>query len=274
VQFLESSSAPSFRAYGAYQLGIAFCMLDDSAAAMGWFQKVKGWTRNGYSFDVYAARKSRQFLDAGTLSEQDKLLIMAELLIEAQQFERALAEPLAAIDCLTDAHRSVFAYCCMRCYRHLDDASRVKTSYQQCIQFCASGHAETYVLPHAHVEMAELSLCMFDDRELATAYLAKANAVPGGSYDFEKPLSRRIGALTMRLSAEVSSPRHPVARDALLRSHLESFVDDDDDDGEEWARYAFQRMFRAHAETFTLFQGGGALGRRSGAGGGRYNACR
>lgn len=212
--FLAQTSAPSFRAYAAYQLGIALTMLGQRDRAREWFSKVKGWTRSSFSYDVWAARKSKQWLEQG-MSDTDMDLVQASLLIEAKQYRRALNEHLSRMRCITDAHLCVHHFYTAQCWRNLDEEEKAVQYFERALGK-STGHAETWVAPHAYVELAEVHLWLLDERDVGLAYLQKANSVPSG-YDLEKPLSRQIAAITLQCStqrnqlvvtaaADVSSP--------------------------------------------------------------------
>lgn len=210
IDFLTLTRAPSFRAFAAYQLGIALAMQGDEEAALLWFGKVAGWMRSAFSFDVYAARRARIFLDRGGLSEQHKALVRAELLVEGRQWAAA-TRVLDAVSPRDDGERAVHLLLRGQCARFTGDLAHATALFKQCVQ--SSPGAETYTVPHACVELAELSAAQAQ-RDDALAWIAKAEAVQSG-YDFEKPLSRRIGALTLRLQAPLPVPAHVEAELSL-----------------------------------------------------------
>ena len=72
--FVEAHQAKTYKAWCLWQLGNSYSLLGNDEKAMAAWAQVARFKRQHYSWDEYAARKSAQFIKAGTIPNGEAML--------------------------------------------------------------------------------------------------------------------------------------------------------------------------------------------------------
>ena len=185
-------------------------MLGKAEDSLQVFAKVEKWTRKHYTFDLFAKRKSKEYLEKKKLTEIDKKLIIAYLEVKGHRFYDAEKTLKQLEEMLTPAGEKKFTknfvndkcnhlvtadnvayynFVLGRNQRYLCQEEKAKEAFTHVFELEPLIKEEIFVVPHSLVEYAELLL---EDGEWKEAkkmlHKAKNNY---SKYDFDKPLTRR-----------------------------------------------------------------------------------
>ena len=216
--FLRSSPIKAFRCYCAWQLGVALDMLGRHDSAAQWMARVKGFQRKEYSFDSYAVRKAAEYLlpSPRPLDAMQRRLVLLSNLSKNSLLSESSAAQLIG-ECEADlsapsggfcAHHSRHEYLVELLYlksaitKTLEPAAHEKYVQQVNDTLALAPHVkrERYLLVQALVDLAEFYLATGPRVALAKTALNQGRTVMKGNCDFEKPLSRKLHALTDQIS--------------------------------------------------------------------------
>lgn len=195
--FLRESRSKSFRAYAAYQLGIALDLLGDPAAASRVLATIPGYVRKNFSFDELAARKGLEYVAAGgSWRPGEALCVKASLLTEAKRFAEALdlLSPRAsdAVYSRPGDERGQFYYHLGLAHGGLGHRAEAERCFGEVVAMARSYKCETWLPPYALFALGELLRAAGD----AAAARAKFEAAlkEHSGYDLDKPLIRKLQA--------------------------------------------------------------------------------
>ena len=236
--FLKETKAPSFRCYAAYQCGISWMMLNRPQKAYTALKLVESFRRKNYSWDDYSFRKAEaHLLNECILSDNERTLINVSLLVEGRQFERA-KEILNAFEPENVNQKAESLFCRAECGASILDFEKV-------INLCkqeSESLVETWIAPHAWVEIAEIH---FKAGEFKMAQHALMEAKQFASYDFRKPLTRRMDGLAIQYD---DSRRASTASSLSESEAIDSPFLSPEEDEEDWkivvAQYQSEELAR------------------------------
>jgi len=199
--YLKENPPEGYRCYAAFEIGVCYCFVKDYDKAKMHFKKSVDWVRKEYAFDVYAGRKSKQYLD----SKKKELMSPFEMIyFEARErykvslFEEALEilhKAKAIKSTWTPDDRAVYFLLYGELIRK-KDTDKAQKKFERVIREKVKN--EIFAIPHAYVELAKISI-QNNKPEEAKRYLKIAKE-DYKNYDFNAQLLRTITRLSDKLA--------------------------------------------------------------------------
>ena len=228
--FLEESRTPSFRAWAAFQVALAYHWNGYAEEAALWWRKVPEYVRKNFSFDMYAKRLSEACLNQQAMSQPGfSEYLRAQTAFEGGFYDDALEwlnkgedslskPPLAAppiAEGETEEKKkknkkkgkeqlpSMDIVAALLYYRgkvliEKGDFDSAVNCFSRVIAMKTQIYTETYVVPHAHVEMAYIHTFR-SPQDIPAAKASLAVAANFKHYDFTPVLNRRIKLIQLTL---------------------------------------------------------------------------
>jgi len=199
--YLKENPPEGYRCYAAYEIGVCYCYLKDYDKAKYNFKKSLEWVRKEYAFDVYAARKSKQFLDSRLkvlMSPFEQIYFEAREKYKVSLFEESLQILLKAKsikDTLSPDDKSVYFLLYGELIRKKDMEKSLK-KFERATKEKVKN--EIWAVPHAYVELAKIAM-QTNRTEDAKRFLRIARE-DYKNYDFMAQLLRTITRLYDKIS--------------------------------------------------------------------------
>jgi len=198
--YLVENPPEGYRCYAAYEVGVCYCFLKDFEKAQQNFKKSVTWVRKEYVYDVFAARKSKQFLDnykqtKEFMSPFEMIYFRSREQFKVNQFEESFKTMKTAkelnLKTLSPDYRAMYFLLCGENLRKLQQYEKAQKKLERALQ--EKTKTETYVHPHALVELAHIAISLKKPDE-AKKFLKQAKEDYKG-YDFNSQLLRTITRL-------------------------------------------------------------------------------
>uniref|UniRef100_A0A6B2L585 Tetratricopeptide repeat protein n=1 Tax=Arcella intermedia TaxID=1963864 RepID=A0A6B2L585_9EUKA len=199
LAYFEGNPQEGYRCYAAYEIGMCYVFVGNTKDAIEYFKKSVLWVRKEYAFDLFAARKSKLYLDEYNKNPQkNELVPKVELLLfelkekmKCNLHEDSLKQlqriKELGIKTLSPDSRAAYYLCkgeTIRKIGHYDSALKpLNKAIKEKVR------TELYAIPHALVEIAQCYVSLQQPNE-AKKVLAQAQGFK--DYDFNAQLLRTI----------------------------------------------------------------------------------
>jgi len=199
--YLKENPPEGYRCYAAFEIGVSYCFIKEYDKARINFKKSLEWVRKEYAFDVYAARKSKQFLDSKLkvlMSPFEMIYFEAREKYKVSLYDEALQILLKAKEfksSLSPDDKAVYFLLYGELIRKKDmekAQKKFERATKEKVKF------EIYTQPHAYVELAKIAI-QNNKIEDAKKYLKIAKE-DYKNYDFVAQLLRTITRLYDKIS--------------------------------------------------------------------------
>jgi tetratricopeptide (TPR) repeat protein len=193
--YLKENPPEGYRCYAAYEIGVCYCFAKDYEKAKLHFKKSVEWVRKEYAFDVYASRKSKQFLDSKLkvlMSPFELIYFEAKEKYKIVKYEEALEILLKAKaikGSLTPDDRAVYFLLYGELIRK-KDIEKAQKKFERVTK--ERVRQETFAAPHAYVELAKIAM---HHNKIEEAKKLLKIASDHKNYDFNAQLLRTITRL-------------------------------------------------------------------------------
>jgi len=201
VAFHTANKTKSFRCFGAYQLGVSYCFNDNETEARKWFIKSQKWSRKYFSFDFFAARKSKEYVNSSPMIDDvEKDFIRVSILRKQgkQQEGLEILDKYIINDVLnleSPEEKAYFYYIKGRLLKETGNMENALEQFDNCVKL-NNVKNEIYTIPHSFMEKGDIYFRL-GDKVKAKEELKQAKTYK--SYDFDKPNIRRIMRLLDQL---------------------------------------------------------------------------
>jgi len=199
--YLKENPPEGYRCYAAFEIGVCYCFLKDYDKARAHFKKSVEWVRKEYAFDVYAARKSKQYLDSKLkvlMSPFEMIYFEAREKYKVSLFDESLQLLLKAKTIkatLTPDEKAVYFLLYGELIRK-KDTEKSQRKFDRATK--EKVRNEVFAIPHAYVELAKIAIHT-NKIEDAKRYLKIARE-DYKNYDFNAQLLRTITRLYDKIS--------------------------------------------------------------------------
>jgi len=198
---LKANPPEGYRCYAAYEAGVCYCFLKDYDKAISNFKKSVEWVRKEYAFDVFAGRKSKQYLDnfkalKEPMTPFEMIYFEARERFKVNRHEDAMQILMKAkelsLKTLNPDYRALYYLLYGELLRKQQQVQKAQNKLERALKEKVKN--ETYVHPHALVELAHIAISRKKPDE-AKKYLKSAKEDYKG-YDFNAQLLRTITRLS------------------------------------------------------------------------------
>jgi len=199
--YLKENPPEGYRCYAAFEIGVCYCFAKEYDKAKIHFKKSVEWVRKEYAFDVYAGRKSKQFLDTKSknlMSPFEQIYFEAREKYKVSLFEEALEiliKAKAIKNTWTSDDKAVYFLLYGELVRK-KDIEKAQKKFERAIKEKVKN--EIFAVPHAYVELAKIAI-QANKPEDARKYLKIAKE-EYKNYDFNAQLLRTITRLSDKLA--------------------------------------------------------------------------
>jgi len=199
--YLNEEPKEGYRCFAAYEAGICCFFLKDYENAVKNFRKSVEWVRKEYAYDVYAARKSKQYLESSKNCQEmmcpfERIYFESKERCKVSQHEDSLKllskVKQLKLNTLSPDQRGLYYLLCGENLRKMGNFIKAKKKLERALK--EKLKMETLVAPHALVELAQIAKAE-KNLEDAKTYLKNAKDNYKG-YDFNAQLLRTITRLT------------------------------------------------------------------------------
>ena len=173
--------------------------MGNTAKANQIFEQVPKFKRKHYSWDEYASRKSKQFLKSGICANEQALLLVynhtkSGQFIEAEEMLKTLDPSNLAPDL-----QAYFFYLKGRAQFLQKEFSQAEAFFQMVLEIKGI-QKETYLQPFSLYRLVQLYIEQGDlERAWQMIHQLESSKSFFKSYDFEKPLRRKIVSIKEKL---------------------------------------------------------------------------
>jgi len=192
--YLKETSSPERTCIPCYELGLAYACNGDNENAMKYFNLALERHRKDAVFELYAARKSQEYVQKGGPTTFDKVIFEARQRMSVnlpEEVIKLLGEKLPEKDITNPEEKAVYEFVLGACYHKLHDSEKafkyLVAAYKE------KAKVETWVQPHSLVEMAELE---YEGKNIDQAHKALDAAQEFKNYNFQAEVSQRTKRLT------------------------------------------------------------------------------
>jgi tetratricopeptide (TPR) repeat protein len=206
-EFLSEYTSPSFVAFCAFQLGLCYFFSDKLDEAKTSWSKVENFTRVNFSYDEFANRKSKQYVNSG-MSKIERACLLAYNQRKIGKYEKAveLLESVKYLVVVEDGSvvvdtssaqqgaedQAYWYYVYATVYKKMRNSYEAKTKFETVIAMKSSVQTEAYIVAWAYYN---LSLIEIEDGDLDKAKVYAKQSSDSNSRDFDKPLERKLKSL-------------------------------------------------------------------------------
>mmetsp|Transcript_8860 Transcript_8860/g.27449 ORF Transcript_8860/g.27449 Transcript_8860/m.27449 type:complete len:617 (-) Transcript_8860:29-1879(-) len=205
--YYNECPSKSYKPMCLYKLGMCYWMLDrrDEIAAL--YKKIPSVARPKFNYDMYALRKSKEFLKNGcTFFEFDIPYNMAMNFAEGRMWQAARDELEKCKPILQQykssfkrraEHFGLYYYLKGLVFKEVKLLDVAESALQSCLKLSSQIKYESYVIPSSLVVLADIELSR-SSPNIKTARELLKRAKKYSDYDFENPTSFRINKFLAR----------------------------------------------------------------------------
>lgn len=200
--FLDAPVAETqkrFRPYSAYICGFSMWMnakesglQPDVQKIVDLYTKAQDWIRSHESYDVFAKRKTNEFMQNRNFPIIEEHAIRAGALVEGKQFKAAMLvlEDMKKLDLASTVDfEAIYYFLLASCHKGLREWDTAEKLFNQCISYEGKLKLETYTIPYSWVLLGEIAI-ETDRLDEASRCFTKVSSYSG--YDWERLLNFRI----------------------------------------------------------------------------------
>mmetsp|Transcript_20183 Transcript_20183/g.77275 ORF Transcript_20183/g.77275 Transcript_20183/m.77275 type:complete len:586 (-) Transcript_20183:36-1793(-) len=206
--YIAKSRSKNFKAYGGYKYGVCLWQMHGESKAeeiCAMYERVVNeFVRKNMSYDVFAQRKCKEFLETKRFLPLDLIFVEVQNLTEAHHFDEALDRLAAAIPIMKE-HRTqeqfaLYLYCRGRIMREKEETESALKNFQKLLTIAADVKNDTWLVPYSEMEIAEILFKGGKKADLAEVQTMLQSAQKRKGYDFEKHLNMRFKKLTAEIA--------------------------------------------------------------------------
>lgn len=193
--YLETGTS-QFRAHLAWKLGFCYWMVGRKDDIKPLYHKLDGWIKPNMSFDKFASRRARLFLERECFDAFEEVFIPAFNLYQAGRFEASLAALEKVPEVLTqDYVPNIPKQDCVALYRYgkacnyqyLGDRAAATKNFNKVISLDPNIEVENWIVPLSYLALAEMERDG-GNFEAGLGYVKQAKGYRR-KYDLDKPIS-------------------------------------------------------------------------------------
>jgi len=196
--FLKETSAPERSCITCFELGMAYGIVDEFTNAAKYFNLCVQRHRKDSTFEFYAVRKSKEYLQKGILSKFDKMIYECRQRMTANGHSKILMllkDSFSETDLTTPDERAVYQYLLGASYHKTKESE--KAFKHLVAAYKEKAPVETWTQPFSLVDCAELEISLKNSDQ---AKKALETAKSFKDYNFQSELSQRMSRLSDRLN--------------------------------------------------------------------------